>query len=129
MIDKLSEKDYKPNKTLVKALDILFMLHAEHELNCITSALRHLTSSGVDVFTAISGAMGALYGPSHGGVNEAVLIILEEIGCVENIPNFIEEVKNKKRILMGYGHRVYKNFDPRAKLVKKVSEEVFKVVG
>merc|ERR1712000_340692 len=102
-----------PNKILVKALDILFMLHAEHELNCSTTALRNLVSSGVDIYTAIAGAMGALYGPPHGGANEAVLRMLEEIGCVENIPQFIDDVKNKKRRLMGFGHRVYKNFDPR----------------
>lgn len=121
MIDKLSETNYKPNPILVKALEILFILHAEHELNCSTAAIRHLASSGVDVYTALAGALGALYGPSHGGANEAVLRMLEEIGSVDKIPELIKSVKNKERKLMGFGHRIYKNFDPRAKIVKKVA--------
>lgn len=97
-------------------------MHAEHELNCSTAAVRHLASSGVDIYTAISGATGALYGPKHGGANEAVLRMLESIGKKENIPKFIDDVKNKRGLLYGFGHRVYKNYDPRAKLVKKVAE-------
>lgn len=89
MLDRLSEKEYRPNPKLVRALDILFILHAEHELNCSTAAVRHLASSGVDVYTAMSGAASALYGPKHGGANEAVLRMLEQIGSKENIPQFI----------------------------------------
>jgi len=129
MLDFLNDKDYKPHPVLVKALDILFILHAEHELNCSTSAVRHLSSAGTDVYTCIAGGAAALYGPKHGGANEAVLKMLEEIGSLENIPKFIEAVKNKKALLYGFGHRVYKNYDPRAPLCKKLAEEVFKVVG
>ena len=101
----------------------------DHELNCSTSAMRHLSSSGVDVYTALSGAAGALYGPSHGGANEAVLRMLTDIGHKDNIPAFIEKVKAKKVKLMGFGHRVYKNYDPRAKLIKNIAKEVFRVLG
>ncbi|GKV49623.1 hypothetical protein SLEP1_g56364 [Rubroshorea leprosula] len=104
-------------------LDILFILHAEHEMNCPTAAARHLVSSGVDVYTALAGAVGALYGPLHGGANEAVLKMLSEIGTVENVPEFIEGVKNS------FGHRVHKNYDPTAKVIKKLAEEVFSIVG
>jgi citrate synthase len=107
----------------------LFILHAEHELNCSTAAVRHLASSGVDIYTAVAGATGALYGPKHGGANEAVLRMLEQIGKKENIPKFIDDVKNRKSLLYGFGHRVYKNYDPRATLIKKIAEEVFEVVG
>jgi citrate synthase len=100
----------------------LFILHTEHELNCSTAAIRHLSSSGVDIYTTIAGATGALYGPKHGGANEAVLRMLEQIGKKSNIPQFIEDVKNKKGLLYGFGHRVYKNYDPRAKIVKKIAE-------
>ncbi|CAM0946048.1 unnamed protein product [Alopecurus aequalis] len=110
-------------------LDVLFILHAEHEMNCSTAAVRHLASSGVDVFTALSGGVGALYGPLHGGANEAVLKMLNEIGSVENIPDFIEGVKNRKRKMSGFGHRVYKNYDPRAKVIRMLAEEVFTIVG
>lgn len=99
----------------------MFILHAEHELNCSTAAVRHLSSSGVDIYTTIAGASGALYGPKHGGANEAVLRMLQSIGKKENIPQFIEDVKNKKKLLYGFGHRVYKNYDPRAKIIKKVA--------
>merc|ERR1712196_215822 len=129
MMDRLNETEYKPHPKLVRAMDVLFILHAEHELNCSTAAVRHLASSGVDIFTSMSGATAALYGPLHGGANEAVLRMLEEIGSVENIPKFIADVKAKKRRLMGFGHRVYKNYDPRATLIKKIAEEVFEVVG
>jgi citrate synthase len=129
MLDKYGPLKYKPHPVIVKALDILFILHAEHELNCSTAAVRHLASSGVDVYTVISGAASALYGPFHGGANEAVLRMLEEIGTKDNIPQFIADVKSKKRKLMGFGHRVYKNYDPRARIIKDVAEEVFAIVG
>lgn len=105
MLDRLNEKEFKPHPKLVRALDILFILHAEHELNCSTSAVRHLTSSGVDVYTAIAGGAAALYGPKHGGANEAALRMLEDIGSKENIPQFIQDVKDRKKLLMGFGHR------------------------
>ncbi|XP_020089322.1 citrate synthase, glyoxysomal [Ananas comosus] len=129
MLDSLGNRSYKPNTRLARVLDILFILHAEHEMNCSTAAARHLASSGVDVFTALAGAVGALYGPLHGGANEAVLKMLNEIGTVENIPDFIEGVKNRKRKMSGFGHRVYKNYDPRAKVIRKLAEEVFSIVG
>lgn len=137
MLDRLNETNYLPNKKLVRALDILFILHAEHELNCSTSFVRHLASSGVDIYTAIAGSAAALYGPKHGGANEAVLRMLEEIGDLNNIPQFISDVKARKKLLMGFGHRVYKNYDPRAKIVKKVfpqykkkvADEVFEICG
>lgn len=129
MLDKLGQTSYKAHPVLVKALDILFILHADHELNCSTAAMRHLSSSGVDVYTCMAGAIGALYGPRHGGANEAVLRMLEEIGSVDQIPAFVEGVKRKERKLMGFGHRVYKNYDPRATIVRKIAEDVFAVLG
>ncbi|TYG44084.1 hypothetical protein ES288_D11G069700v1 [Gossypium darwinii] len=129
MLDSMGNRSYKPNPRLARVLDILFILHAEHEMNCSTAAARHLASGGVDVYTALAGAVGALYGPLHGGANEAVLKMLGEIGTVENIPEFIEGVKNRKRKMSGFGHRVYKNYDPRAKVIKKLAEEVFSIVG
>ncbi|XP_077251074.1 citrate synthase, glyoxysomal-like [Tasmannia lanceolata] len=129
MLDSLGNRTYKPNPRLARVIDILFILHAEHEMNCSTAAARHLASSGVDVYTALAGAVGALYGPLHGGANEAVLKMLNEIGTVENIPEFIEGVKNRQRKMSGFGHRVYKNYDPRAKVIRKLAEEVFSIVG
>ena len=129
MLDRLGNEKIKPHPVIVKALNILFILHADHEQNCSTSAVRHLASSGVDVYSSIAGGIAALYGPSHGGANAAVLTMLEEIGSIENIPKFIQDVKNKKRRLMGFGHRVYKNYDPRARIIKQVADEVFEVVG
>jgi len=129
MIDRYSNLNYKPNAELAKALDVLFILHADHELNCSTSAMRHLTSSGVDVYTSLAGAAGALYGPRHGGANEAVLRMLQSIGDKSNIPAFMQKVKDKKVKLMGFGHRVYKNYDPRAKIVRKVADKVFNILG
>uniref|UniRef100_A0A7S0VEM7 Citrate synthase n=1 Tax=Polytomella parva TaxID=51329 RepID=A0A7S0VEM7_9CHLO len=129
MLDGGNSPNYRPNPKLARALDIMFILHAEHEMNCSTAAVRHLASSGVDVYTAVAGAVGALYGPLHGGANEAVLRMLARIGSVENIPKFLEGVKNKKEKLFGFGHRVYRNFDPRAKIIKGVAEEVFTLVG
>jgi citrate synthase len=129
MLDKLSHKDFKPHPVLARALDILFILHADHELNCSTAAMRHLASSGVDVYSCIGGSVAALYGPKHGGANEAVVRMLQDIGSVENIPAFIEGVKSKTRLLMGFGHRVYKNYDPRAKIIRTIAEDVFKILG
>ncbi|XP_055824701.1 citrate synthase, glyoxysomal-like isoform X2 [Solanum dulcamara] len=129
MLDSLGNRSYKPNPRLARVVDVLFILHAEHEMNCSTAAARHLASSGVDVYTAIAGAVGALYGPLHGGANEAVLRMLSEIASIDNIPEFIEGVKNRKRKMSGFGHRVYKNYDPRAKVIKKLAEEVFSIVG
>lgn len=129
MLDSYGDRTYRPNPRLARVLDVLFILHAEHEMNCSTAAARHLASSGVDVYTALAGATGALYGPLHGGANEAVLRMLSEIGTVDNIPEFIEGVKNRKRKMSGFGHRVYKNYDPRAKVIRKLAEEVFSIVG
>ncbi|CAL5229169.1 g12444 [Coccomyxa viridis] len=129
MLDAANKPGYKPNPRLARAIDIMFTLHAEHEMNCSTAAARHLASSGVDVYTAIAGAVGALYGPLHGGANEAVLRMLERIGSVDNIGPFLEGVKNKKERMFGFGHRVYKNFDPRAKIIREVAEEVFQIQG
>lgn len=129
MMDRLNESDYSPHPKLVKALEVLFILHADHELNCSTAAMRHLASAESDVYTCIAGAAAALYGRKHGGANESVLRMLEEIGTIENIPNFISLVKAGKRKLMGFGHRVYKNYDPRARIVKKVADDVFSVCG
>lgn len=129
MLDSSNRPNYAPNPRLARALDILFLLHAEHELNCSTSAARHLASSGVDVYTVMQGAVGALYGPLHGGANEAVLRMLSKIGDCSNVPAFIEAVKARKEIMFGFGHRVYKNYDPRAKIIRKIADEVFSIVG
>jgi citrate synthase len=129
MMDKLTNSNYYPNKKLAEVLDTLFILHADHELNCSTSAMRHLSSSGVDVYTSIAGSIGALYGPRHGGANEAVLRMLQNIGSKENIPAFIEKVKKREIRLMGFGHRVYKNYDPRARIVRKLSKQAFDILG
>jgi len=118
---------YTNNPDIERALEILFIIHAEHELNCSTAAVRHMTSSLADVYTSLGGAITALYGPRHGGANEAVLKMLIEIGSVDQIPQFIEDVKSKKRVLMGFGHRVYKNYDPRAKIVRTLADKVFAV--
>jgi len=117
------------NKKIINALETLFVLHAEHELNCSTAAVRHMTSSLADVYTSLSGSVTALYGPRHGGANEAVLKMLEEIGTADKVPDFIQAVKNKERVLMGFGHRVYKNYDPRAAIVRQLAEDVFEVTG
>jgi citrate synthase len=129
MMFKMTELKYEPNPVLERALDILFILHADHEQNCSTSAMRSIGSSQVDPYSAMAGAAAALYGPLHGGANEAVLRMLSEIGDVKNIPAFIEKAKGGERRLMGFGHRVYKNYDPRAKIIKQVAEDVFKVTG
>ncbi len=120
---------HKPNKVLQRALEVLLILHADHEQNCSTSAVRGVGSSHVDLFSSVSAGIAALYGPLHGGANEAVIKMLDEIGTKENIPDFLKGVKEGKRRLMGFGHRVYKSYDPRAKLIKKVAYDVFDQTG
>jgi citrate synthase len=129
MMFKTSELKYKPNPVLERALDVLFILHADHEQNCSTNSMRSIGSSHVDPYSALAGAAAALYGPLHGGANEAVLRMLNEIGSVERVPEYITRVKNGDFRLMGFGHRVYKNYDPRAKIIKQVAYEVFAVTG
>jgi citrate synthase len=129
MLFKMSEQKYNPDPRLVRALDVLLILHADHEQNCSTNAVRSIGSSQVDPYSAVSGGIAALYGPLHGGANEAVLKMLRRIGTKENIPAFIEGVKNGEEKLMGFGHRVYKNFDPRATIIKKACDDVFEVTG
>lgn len=129
MMFKTTEAKYEPNPALERALDVLFILHADHEQNCSANAMRAVGSSDVDPYSAMAAAAAALYGPLHGGANEMVLNMLREIGNVKNIPAHIERVKNKEVRLMGFGHRVYKNYDPRARLIKEVAESVFEVAG
>ncbi|MFQ5398088.1 MAG: citrate synthase [Anaerolineae bacterium] len=129
MMFKMVEPRYTPNPVLERALDLLFILHADHEQNCGTNAMRSVGSSKVDPYSAVAAAAAALYGPLHGGANEAVLRMLTEIGHVDNIPAFIKRVKAREVRLMGFGHRVYKNYDPRAKFIKRIAEEVFEVTG
>jgi citrate synthase len=129
MLFRMAERDYKPNPTLERALDVLFILHADHEQNCSTNAMRSVGSSQVDPYSAVAAAIAALYGPLHGGANEAVIRMLMEIGSPKNVPAFIKRVKAGEGRLMGFGHRVYKNYDPRAKIVKKIAYEVFEVTG
>jgi citrate synthase len=129
MLFKMSERKYSADPRLVKALDVLFILHADHEQNCSTNAVRSVGSSQVDPYSAVAAGIGALYGPLHGGANEAVLRMLRRIGTTENIPDFIEGVKAGKEKLMGFGHRVYKNHDPRATIIKKACDDVFEVTG
>ena len=123
------EPQYKPHPVLERALDILFILHADHEQNCSTSAMRSIGSSQADSFSSLAGAAAALYGPLHGGANEAVLRMLREIQSVDRIPDFIKSVKNGEGRLMGFGHRVYKSYDPRAKVIKETAYQVFDVTG
>ncbi len=130
MMKRMAELSYKVNPILERALDILFILHADHEQNCSASAMRGVGSSQVDPYSAVAAAAAALYGPLHGGANEAVLRMLHQIGNVANVPAFIKEVKGGSGSrLMGFGHRVYKNYDPRAKVIKKLADEVFEVTG
>ena len=121
--------DYKVDPVLARAMDLLFILHADHEQNCGTTAMRVIASSNADPYSAAAGAASALYGPLHGGANEAVLHMLQEIGSVDNVPAFVQSVKDGKGKLMGFGHRVYKNYDPRATIIKKAAYEVFEVTG
>ena len=130
MVARMSEPRYQANPIFSKALEVLFILHADHEQNCSTSAVRAVGSSHVDPFSAMSAGIAALFGPLHGGANEQVLRMIEEIGHPKNVPAFIEEVKSGKGSrLMGFGHRVYKSYDPRAKIVKQLADQVFEVVG
>jgi citrate synthase len=129
MIYKMTELKYEPDPRLARALDILFILHADHEQNCSTSAVRSVGSSQVDPYSAVAAGIAALYGPLHGGANEAVLRMLRRIERKENIPDFIQGVKQGNEKLMGFGHRVYKNYDPRAKIIKRAADDVFEVTG
>jgi len=129
MMFKMTELEYKPNPVLEHALDVLFILHADHEQNCSTSAMRNVGSSLSDPYVATAAGAAALYGPLHGGANEAVLRMLSEIGRVENVPAHIARVKAGEVRLMGFGHRVYKNYDPRAKIIKGIADKVFEVTG
>jgi len=129
MVARMSEPKYEANPVFVKTLEVLFILHADHEQNCSTNAVRAVGSSHVDPFSAVAAGIAALFGPLHGGANEQVLRMIKEIGHKKNVPSFIESVKNGSGRLMGFGHRVYKSYDPRAKIVKKLAYEVFEQVG
>ena len=129
MMFKIAELKYKPDPILTRALDVLFILHADHEQNCSANAMRSIGSSQVDPYCASAGAAEALYGPLHGGANEAVLRMLDVIGSKDKIPSFVKDVKEGKGKLMGFGHRVYKNYDPRAKIIKEMADKVFGVTG
>ncbi|HEX7176710.1 MAG TPA: citrate synthase [Pyrinomonadaceae bacterium] len=129
MMFKTTELKYQPNAVLERALSVLFILHADHEQNCSTNAMRSIGSAETDPYSSLAGASAALYGPLHGGANEAVLRMLKEIGSVASIPAFIQRVKSGDGRLMGFGHRVYKSYDPRAKIIKKTAYEVFEVTG
>jgi len=129
MLFKIAEPEYQPNPVLERALDVLFILHADHEQNCSANAMRSVASSRSDPFSSSAAAAAALYGPLHGGANEAVLRMLSEIGDAANVRDFVERVKGGERRLMGFGHRVYKNYDPRAKIIKETANKVFEVTG
>ncbi len=129
MMFKATEVKYAPNKTLEHALDVLFILHADHEQNCSTSVMRSVGSSHADPYSCMAGAAAALYGPLHGGANEEVLRMLREIGSKDRIPAYLERVKHGEFRLFGFGHRIYKNYDPRAKIIKRIADEVFDVTG
>jgi citrate synthase len=127
MLFKTTEVKYEPNRTIERALEVLFILHADHEQNCSTNAVRSVGSSQVDPYSALAGGVAALYGPLHGGANEEVLRMLRAVGSKARVPEFIRQVKDGKAKLMGFGHRVYKNYDPRAKIIKRMADEVFEV--
>ncbi|UJA21302.1 citrate synthase [Thermoleophilia bacterium SCSIO 60948] len=129
MMFKMTEVRYEPDPRLAKALDVLFMLHADHEQNCSTAAVRGIGSSRVDPYSAVAGGVAALYGPLHGGANEAVLRMLRRIESADNVPDFLEGVKNREEKLMGFGHRVYKNYDPRARIIRKHVDDVLEATG
>jgi citrate synthase len=129
MMFKTTELKYQPDPVLEKALNVLYILHADHEQNCSTNAMRSIGSAHTDPFSSLAGAAAALYGPLHGGANEMVLRMLKEIGSVEKVPDYIKRVKAGEFRLMGFGHRVYKNYDPRARIIKQVAYEVFEVTG
>jgi citrate synthase len=129
MLDYMGQTSYEVNPVLAKALDVLFILHADHEQNCSTAVMRNVGSAKSDPYSSMAGATAALYGPLHGGANEAVVKMLTEIGSVDKIPSYIERVKKGEFRLMGFGHRVYKNYDPRARIIKKIAYDVFEVTG
>jgi citrate synthase len=129
MMFKATEVKYEPHPVLERALDVLFILHADHEQNCSTSAMRSVGSAHADPYSAMAAAAAALYGPLHGGANEQVLRMLREIESRENIPAYVKRVKSGELRLMGFGHRVYKNYDPRAKIIKRIADQVFEVTG
>jgi len=129
MLYKMSEAKYEPDPVLERALEVLFILHADHEQNCSANAMRAVGSSHVDPFSAIAAAAAALYGPLHGGANEEVLRMLTHIGSVDRIPEFIKQVKDGHGLLFGFGHRIYKNYDPRASIIKRMAHQVFEVTG
>ncbi|MCB0123750.1 MAG: citrate synthase [Caldilineaceae bacterium] len=129
MLDYMHQSHYDVNPVLAKALDVLFILHADHEQNCSTSVMRGIGSSNADPYSAMAGATAALFGPRHGGANESVIKMLEQIGTADQVPKYVERIKNREFRLMGFGHRVYKSYDPRAKIIKKVADEVFEVTG
>jgi len=129
MLFKMTEMKYKPNPVLEKALDVLFILHADHEQNCSANAMRSVGSSHVDPYSAVAAATAALYGPLHGGANEGVLRMLREIGSKDKIPEFVKKVKAREALLMGFGHRIYKSYDPRAKVIKSLAYQVFQERG
>ncbi len=129
MLYKMTEVKYEPDPRLERALDVLWILHADHEQNCSTAAVRAVGSSQVDPYSALAAGISALYGPLHGGANEAVLQMLDRIETVDNIPDFLQGVKDRKEKLMGFGHRVYKNYDPRARIIKKHVDEVLEATG
>jgi citrate synthase len=129
MMFKTTELKYKPNPVLERALSVLFILHADHEQNCSTNTMRSIGSAETDPYSSLAGAAAALYGPLHGGANEAVLRMLHEIGSVERVPEYVRRVKAGEFRLMGFGHRVYKNYDPRARIIKQIAYEVFEVTG
>jgi citrate synthase len=129
MMYNIAQKDYKPNPAIEKAIDVLFILHADHEQNCSAAAMRNVGSSLPDPYSATAAAIAALYGPLHGGANEGVLQMLNEIGSKDQIPQYIERAKKGEFRLMGFGHRVYKSYDPRAKIIKEIAHDVFEVTG
>jgi citrate synthase len=129
MLDYMNQNEYEVNPVLARALDVLFILHADHEQNCSTSVMRNIGSALSDPYSAMSGAAAALFGPRHGGANEAVVQMLTEIGDVKRVPEYVERVKKGEFRLMGFGHRVYKNYDPRARIIKKIADDVFQVTG
>lgn len=129
MLDYMNQSHYEVNPVLAKALDVLFILHADHEQNCSTSVMRGIGSSNADPYSAMAGATAALFGPRHGGANESVIKMLEQIGTADQVPKYVERIKNREFRLMGFGHRVYKSYDPRAKIIKTVADQVFEVTG
>ena len=129
MLFRMAESKYRPNPVLERALDVLFVLHADHEQNCSTLAMRAVGSSHPDPYSAVAAGVAALYGPLHGGANEMVLRMLKEIGSKDRVPEYIQRVKQGQTRLMGFGHRVYKNYDPRARIIKQIADQVFEVTG